>query len=385
MNFIKIIFSLLLFAFTLQANQVLSKTQTNILNLSQQKIKEDSSKLKKDWINPINYSFIYLNDELKGVSKKSIISINQPIFRSGGIYYGIKYANNLQNSSTLAIDIQRKELISKTLNIVYNIKKLDLQIKKQKYLIQNNKIDLKIKKESVFNGLLSITFLNNAIITLNKTKLAIINLQYSRDNLIANLLSLSDLKYDKIQLPILKMLSMKEFEKNNIYTNQDSLQLKSKQFLKGITNAKYLPSVNLTYTKTISHLNSFDNGNYGLNINIPLNITTFNDMQSAKLEVLKQKEQNRLNSLSQKIFLKIKKLSIKSIKNKIALTKENINSYKKLLEQTQELQDAGLKTFDDIVLLKNSLKNEQLDINIYKIDEQIELLDIYKRVFSDRI
>jgi len=49
------------------------------------------------------------------------------------------------------------------------------------------------------------------------------------------------------------------------------------------------------------------------------------------------------------------------------------------------LSDAGLKTFDDIKILKNSLKNEKLNLNLYKIDEQIELIEIYKRVENDKI
>jgi hypothetical protein len=39
-----------------------------------------------------------------------------------------------------------------------------LQITKQKLSLANAKIDLRIKKESVTNGLLDLSFLNNAII-----------------------------------------------------------------------------------------------------------------------------------------------------------------------------------------------------------------------------
>jgi outer membrane protein TolC len=367
------------------ASEILSTTQNEILNLSSQKNQEDASKLKKDWINPINYSFVYLKDENKDASKKSVISINQPIFRSGGLYYAIKYAYNLQDVSNISIAIQKKELIAKTLTTVYNIQKLDLQIKKQKLLILNNKIDLKIKKESVFNGLLSITFLNNALIGLNKTKLTLINLEFSKQNLINTLSTLSDLKYYEIKLPKLQITSKENFLKNNMSLNQDKLSLQTKEYLKSITNAKYLPSVNVTYNQTVAHTNAVDNYNYGFNISIPLNLTAYNDMQSSKLEVLKQQKQNKLNQVSQDLFIQTRLLSLSNIKKKMLLTKQNIHSYKELLLQTQELSDVGLKTFDDIVILENSLKNEKLDINIYEIDEQIELLEIYKRMYSDKI
>ena len=381
----KITFVLLFIFTSLSANQILSNTQETLLDLSNEKIIQDTSKLKKDVLNPIRYSYIYAKDEKFGISKKSIISIDQPIFRSGGIYYAIKYASNLKNSSTLSLNIQRKNLIVQVLTNVYNIKKLDIQIEKQKLLLANSKIDLKIKKESVFNGLLSMSFLNNALITVNKTKLSLINLEFSKNSLINNLKNLSDLKYTQIKLPKLDILNHKDFIKNNLDLKNSQLSLKSKDYLKGITNAKYLPSINVNYKKTIAHSNALDNYNYGFSINVPINFTTINAMQSAKIDYLKQKEQNKLSKISQNIFFDTKILSIKNINDKIYLTKENIKSYENLLNQTQELSDAGLKTVDDIKILKNSLKNEKLNINLYKIDEQIELLEIYKRVKNDKI
>ena len=381
----KITFVLLFIFTSLSANQILSNTQETLLDLSNEKIIQDTSKLKKDVLNPIRYSYIYAKDEKFGISKKSIISIDQPIFRSGGIYYAIKYASNLKNSSTLSLNIQRKNLIVQVLTNVYNIKKLDIQIEKQKLLLANSKIDLKIKKESVFNGLLSISFLNNALITVNKTKLSLINLEFSKNSLINNLKNLSDLKYTQIKLPKLDILNHKDFIKNNLDLKNSQLSLKSKDYLRGITNAKYLPSINVNYKKTIAHSNALDNYNYGFSINVPINFTTINAMQSAKIDYLKQKEQNKLSKISQNIFLDTKILSIKNINDKIYLTKENIKSYENLLNQTQELSDAGLKTFDDIKILKNSLKNEKLNLNLYKIDEQIELIEIYKRVENDKI
>jgi len=226
----KITFVLLFIFTSLSANQILSNTQETLLDLSNEKIIQDTSKLKKDVLNPIRYSYIYAKDEKFGISKKSIISIDQPIFRSGGIYYAIKYASNLKNSSTLSLNIQRKNLIVQVLTNVYNIKKLDIQIEKQKLLLANSKIDLKIKKESVFNGLLSISFLNNALITVNKTKLSLINLEFSKNSLINNLKNLSDLKYTQIKLPKLDILNHKDFIKNNLDLKNSQLSLKSKKY-----------------------------------------------------------------------------------------------------------------------------------------------------------
>ena len=380
------IFLLLFILSNINANDILSKEQNNILNLSKEQINQNSSKLKKDWINPIYYKYIYSKDEKYGLSKKSILSINQPIFRSGGIYYAIKYANNLQTSSNINLDIQKKNLIVKTLSTVYNIKKLDIQIKQTNLLLQNATIDYKNKKESVFNGLLGSSFLNNSIISLNKIKLSLINLKYNKQNLIDNLSLLSSLKYDKIKLPTLNILSKDEFLKNTLESKKDKLSLKSKDYLKGITNSKYLPSVNINYNKTFAHTNNIkDNYNYGFTINIPLDIRTYNDIQVAKIDVLKQKEQNKINSLKDEIFIKSKLLNLDNIEQKINLTKQTIASYKDLLTQTQELSNAGLKTIDDAVVFKNSLENEKLNIDLFNIDKQLQLLQIYGKITNDKI
>jgi hypothetical protein len=68
------------------------------------------------------------------------------------------------------------------------------------------------------------------------------------------------------------------------------------------------------------------------------------------------------------------------IDKKIDLTKENIKSYKSLLIQMKELQKEGLKTTDDVLILTNSKNAETLNLKIFSIDRQIELLQLYARI-----
>jgi len=96
-------------------NNILSQTKQDIINYSYDQAIEDTNKLKKDWINPFNYKYIYNEGEVY-TTKKSFISITQPIFKSGGIYFAIKYANSIGDYSKTSVDVQQKELIKQTVN-----------------------------------------------------------------------------------------------------------------------------------------------------------------------------------------------------------------------------------------------------------------------------
>jgi len=44
-----------------------------------------------------------------------------------------------------------------------------------------------------------------------------------------------------------------------------------------------------------------------------------------------------------------------------------------------------MKTEDDVKMLDNSLKIEKLNLKIFDIEKQLELLDIYGRIVNDKI
>lgn len=124
---------------------ILSDSKNQILNYSYEKAMEDSKKLNKDWINPITYKYIYNNGEDYD-THKSLVSVSQPIFKSGGIYSAIKYASSVGDYSKTSIDAQKKELIKQALDILFEIKKIDITIEKQKLLVKNGEIDIQRKK-----------------------------------------------------------------------------------------------------------------------------------------------------------------------------------------------------------------------------------------------
>ena len=381
----KVLLLTILSILSLNANGILSKEQLDSLKFAKEKAKQDSSKLKIDWINPITYTYSYSDDESLGITKQSTITISQPIFKSGGIYSAIKYSNNLKASSNLSIYLQKKALVKKALNIAYNIKKLELQIKKQTLNLDNANIDLRIKKEGVFNGLLDMSFLNNAIISRNKIKSTLVELEFQKKSLIYSFNNLSSKKIDEIELPTFTQIDIKDFEENHLEIRKTKVDIEAKNNSKWVTTAKYLPTVSVNYTKTLNHNTDKDNDTYGFKVVVPLDFKGYYDSGSAKVEYLKAKKDLEILKLKERNFFYTQNLKIAMIDKKIALTKENINSYKELLFQTIELANAGIKTSDDVKILENSKNIEILTLKILSIDKQIELLEIYGKIISDKI
>jgi hypothetical protein len=358
----------------------LSQDRQNILKYSYEKAKEDSAKLSKNWIEPIRYSYTYNDGDNIDKSKNSLISISQPIFRSGGIYSAIKYASAINNSNTLSINLEEKELIKKSTEILFNIYKNKLLIKKQKLILSNNLIDISQKEESVLNGLLDISFLNNAILENNKQQKNLLELEFQNINLTNSFNNFTSKLPSEFKLPTLKLLDNKTYLENNIYIKQSIATTKTKQHFKEIVKAKYLPTVNANYSYINNHIINKANDTYGFSVVIPLNIGMFNDMSSSKISFLKSKSQEKVTSRVENNFLKTVLAKIDMINKKIALTKDNINAFNSLLIQMKERQELGLKTNDDVLILENSKKAEALDIKIFTIDKQLELLELYARV-----
>ena len=371
---------------TLGANEnYLSQTKEDVLNYSYDKAKEDSNKLKNDWINPITYQYIYSDTETYD-TQKSYISISQPIFKSGGIYYAIKYAKSVRDQTNIGIDVQRKELIKQTINLLYQIKNIDITISKQKLLIQNAKLDITRKKEQVLNGILDTSFLDNSILDSNAKQNTLIDLEYQRRTYVNNLTTFSDKKYEELELPVFTIANNEDFFNNNIYIQQAKDEINSSYWLKNMVTSNYLPTVNFTadYTKyhdtdNQSSLND-ESTNYGFNITIPLDVKYSNTIQSAKIEYLQNKTLLQEKEEEEKVLLDNVNAKLDSLDKKIEIAKSDIQLYDSLVTQIKEQLDVGMKTKSDLETIQNSRNIKTLEIKSLKIDKQIELLEIYSRI-----
>lgn len=366
--------------------ELLSQTKKDILNYSYEKSIEDSDKLKKDWINPFNYKYIY-NDGETYTTQRSTISISQPIFKSGGIYYAIKYANSIGRYSTTSVDVQEKELIKQTVSLLFKIKKINISIKKQKLLVANAKLDITRKKEQVLNGILDTSFLDNSIIDANTQQNNLIDLEYEKETLINNLAKFSDKTYEQVQLPTLTLVNKEKFLENNIYIKQAKEDANSAYWLKNATISSYLPTVNLTadYTKyheTDNNPSLSEDGttNVGFNITIPFDIRFGNAIESSKLAYLQKKATLEDQRKEEDALFKSSLAKLESLDKKIDIAKSDVELYDSLLTQLEEQLTVGMTTISDVETMKNSKAIKKLEVQSLNVDKQLELLEVYSRL-----
>ena len=366
--------------------KIISDKRLENFNLTKEQIEQDSSKLRKDWINPVTYQYKKnLGEEYE--TAQSIISINQPIFQSGGIYKAIKYADSTYDYASLELDQQKKDLITQALNLLYGIEKTNLNIQKAKYTLENAKIDVNRKKEQVLNGFLDASYLDDALLNLNSTKHNLVDLKYKKEELINSFNNISSQDYTKFELPVFKIFSEQEFIENNIELKKAEANIEKKGNYSYMTMAKYLPSVNAFYTYSKYHdiddnpkLTKENDQTFGLSLNVPFDSRTYNDVQSKRIEYLKSKL-NLENSIDdEKTFFKTKLEKISMLDERLQITREDLEVYDSILKIINEEKQAQIKTQSDLDTLQNSQKIKSLDLKIYEIDKQIELLELYAKL-----
>ncbi|NPA60141.1 MAG: TolC family protein [Epsilonproteobacteria bacterium] len=355
----------------------------------------EASKLHDSWIAPIrlnyNYSKSNPNDVVQTYQSAGI-KIDQPIFSSGGIYYGVKFANASKLYADYATDALKRKMIKDAVSILMQIKELTLKEQKQKLQIQNSQVNLLQKKEEYLNGQLDSGFLNNAIIQRNILKQALFDIQTAKEKLISKFQALSDMPYDEAPIPKLEFLSSDEFLKHNISLKMSKAKILKSRYSKDMTISKYLPKVNVVagynWNKSENNIYSFgsnerDYYDYGFKVSIPLDINTFRDIESARVDYLKaevlQKDKKReLDAVFKQVMH-----NIENFNKKIEFSDENIDLYAKLLEETKELYEAGYKTKYDVEILNNSLKIQEIDSKIFEMDKQLELLTLYEMYINN--
>ena len=379
----------------------LSELKRKQFGYEYEKADQESSKLRDSWIQPVVLSYSInrsnpYNEDGKGESESqnAAIAIDQPIFQSGGIIYGIKFANASREYANYSIDQQKRIMIKQAVDLLMQIKQSELSIAKQQLQIANAEINLEQKREQYLNGQLDSGFLNNAILEKNIAVQALYDLETGNAQLIAQFKKISDLDPKRAKIPFLALLDEAKFLEQNIDLRLAESESEKNRYNKNVTLAKYLPSVNLlasyNWQKQDSYLSpGFKNTSetdyyrYGLKASMPLDINSYNDFEAAKVEYLKSQvviddKKRELKLLYEQVMQNLLKYD-----KKIALADENRNLYEVLLDETRGLFKAGYKTQYDVDTLVNSLQIEGINKKIYEIDKQLELLSLYEKVSND--
>ncbi|MBD3823894.1 MAG: TolC family protein [Epsilonproteobacteria bacterium] len=353
-----------------------------------------NAKLRDSWIAPLNLGYSYSRSnpyDSEQVAQNAYIKMDQPIFQSGGIYYGIKYAQASKLYSDYTIDVAKRKLIKETVSLLIQIKQSDLRIAKQELLIDNSRMNLEQKEEQYMSGQLDSSFLDSAVIEKNSVTTALFDLESAKERLISKFQVLSDSDYKTLEAPRLELMSSEAFMANNLIISQNESEIEKNRYAKNVTIAKYLPHISLTAgynwsksenSRFNSTMGSFseekDYYDYGVKATMPLDFNTFRDIESSRVDYLKSElvredKKRELQALFEQVMQ-----NIKNFDKKIALAKENQKLYEKLLLDTKELYEAGYKTSYDVATLQNSSKIQSYDVEIFTMDRALEILSLYE-------
>lgn len=370
-------------------NDYISSNKQEQFSYDYQKSEAEASILKDSWIAPINLNYSYSKSNPFGsdqVSQNAAIRMDQPIFKSGGIYYGIKFAEQSKRYVDYSIDVAKRKLIKDAISILMQIKQKDLQITRQKLQIENSKINLKIKEEEYLSGRLDVGFLDNAVIERNLVIQTLYDIETAKERLLSSFSVLSDLDYKKARIPTLELLSEEEFLKDNLVLKLLESQTQRDMYAKDVSVAKYLPQINLTagynWTKSNSKFQfgapERDYHDYGVKASLPLNINTFRDIESARIDYLKSEVFTKDKEVELIALFEQVMNNLKNFEKKKLLSLENKEIYSKLLKDTEKLFKAGYKTEYEVQTLKNSISISEYNVQAYEIDKQLELLTLYE-------
>ena len=378
-----------------ELGDILSEKKSLLYDYQFESNELESDILSMSWINPIqlrynkNYSTQFGTPEPIEVGTYSI-AIDQPIFRSGGIYYAIRYSDALRHANKSDITLQRRKLIGDAVEILFNLKKTKLEQAKLRLLIKNDVIDIRQKRDSYLAGILDSSFLDQAILKKSQDDATLLELELNYLELKQKFSVISDKNPDSFALPTLKLMSKAAYTEENLDLKTDRYRAEVANYDEKVTWAKYLPTVSLQGQYINGDINPLFVGpgstlqeqyyNYGFSVSMPIDINAFADIEASKVAKLRAAVQvlDKRETVEEEYQWIQNSLTI--LDKKILLAKKDAQIYTSLFKLTKNLADAGEKTSLDTDIMRNSLNIRKLDQKIYKIDKQIRLLKLYVRM-----
>lgn len=385
-------FSLLLLSFLPllgEQEALLSSLKQESLRLQKEKNSVESDILELNWINPVMGSWSTTTNDQLGSNFKSdlyAITLEQPIFKSGGIYYAIAYAKANRAFLELSTELEEQNLLKDAMNALLLIQKQTLQIKKQQLLIHNSAIDVMRKREQFERGVLDSSFLDQALLTQNTQEKTLLDLETNVENQKMRFATLSDLDPLHVTLPTFVLVDEATYTKHSLLIAQSEAGLHRSEHLKSLTLSSYLPSVSLVagyYKNDNDALTRRENEytSYGLKVFMPLfDINRAKNIESKRLDYLKSHVLLEDTKRTEKHFYENTRKQLLLLEQKIALSKRDAALYASLIASTKEGVQAGDKTIYDVQTLENSYQSILLDEAILAYEKQLLLLELNTRM-----
>jgi len=371
----------------LAQDEILSQQKQEILKLQEQKAQYDGDFLQKNWLSPVILSYDENDNDYNDITTRTkTVSIDQPIFKTGGILYAIKYANAVRDTSLKSVEATKRELIAQAVELLFNYRKTQKQLQKQELLLENNYIEIKRKTEQYQAGLIDSSDLDRALLEKNQNATALLDMQKNLSEIKANFAKISDLDIETATPPQLYTVEKDDYVQNNIDLLAQQSSVKSKDYQTFMTLSQYLPQVSLYGSRNWNNGTSAtlpdEYDRYGVKITMPLSINAYDDVQRTRYEYLKSNAEllDSKRALEQDYRKTMTQISY--IEKKIALSQEDASMYENLVAQTKDQVYIGTLTKYDLQTMQNSLEIKRLDKAIYEIEKNILLLEIYIKTYK---
>ena len=376
---------------------LLSDSKQKELRYEDEKVDAESSILRDSWLNPITGSYSGSFKDQFGQEQESYttqIGIDQPIFKSGGIYFAIKYANATAHYNKLGIQMKTKTVIKETMALMLSLRKMDVEIQKLELLYKDATETFQYNKQQLSAGEVDQATVNINEITKNALHMNLLDLENQRDGLLHQLFIFSDADYKTIKLPKLTLVEKENFLKQNMELKQSLAKNRQNEYYKKVTISNYLPAVSIqasyvvseSFNQTFSE-NSFvfdavsEYFNYGFRISMPIfDVNILRNIESAKVDHLKATVEVTAKQKEMAHFYQMVVAKVKRINQKISIAKDNLLLYDKVLLNTKASFEAGDRSSLDLSKSRNELMTKRFDIKIYEFDKQIELLSLYEKM-----
>ena len=388
-----------LFCSLIFANEldILQKDKKELRQIEKEVIQKKYEGAKDDWIGTINlssgltrsHSFSKDNDSF---NKSISIGFTQSVYESGGIEFGIKYANDELKSETIAWENENIAMLQTIYETLLSIEKLKLQIEQSDYLLKNKDIELILKKIQYEAGRVDIIELNNAIMSKNNQQKENISLKNSLKDKEYELSKYTSFKSNEIEIIDFKIIDKEKFLKDNLNIRYENSRVELLDTSYKQLKSSYLPKVSLNTNAGYSDNGDLSrdtneenkNGSVGLNMTMPLfDITKEAKIEKSKLEVLKQKV--NVTDIQNELVYEYEQIlaQINTYEEYEKITKNNLKLYDDLLMVNQSSNSAGMTSDFDLEILQNTKKINEYDLEINDINKKLQYSKLYFKTKAD--
>jgi len=339
---------------------------------------------KYDWVSPVNVTATTTRSSESDRTQKLGVSLSQDIYRFGGISYQMTYADTNRRYKLTDLKLANSTYYKTIYTAVLEIRKLKLQIAQAELTMKNKELDILIQKEKYKTGSGDITLLNSALMEKNTQMQSILMLKNSLVSARKELSVITPVDEKDIALPHVRLVSKEAFIRDNYEIKLSDLERQLQKDKLDITKSNYYPRVTLGaeagYQKVENYgATQFDDSYYsiGVSVSVPIDFNARSTVEAQKVAYYKKALNRKDKEVEQAAVYKEAVENIRNYEKYKKLIRENIRLYNDILGSTEKGYKSGYKSGYDYEVLRNTDKIYKLDLAIYDMMIQQELVKIH--------